>query len=404
HGWTSDAQIFAPTADILFNYMPFERKYLNDLYDWQKKDGKLPQIVPEGGTDFYMKAMDGSVGWADAGVLIPYALWKQYGDTDVIRAYLDGMEKYAAFMQRRCGRWYPTARHTGLKGEERKYLSNYGQAYGEWAEPQDVHPTSWQDCAIPHPETATAYTAHVMDCMAEMEAAIGSLEKAQTYKDFAAHCRKSYQALMHTKLYSLDTDRQARLVRPLAFHMLDEKQTEYAKKRLIKALENYHWRIGTGFLSTPLILDVLSQIDIEAAYKLLENEQMPGWLYMPKTGATTVWEAWEGNTVKNGGIASLDHYSKGAVCQWLFETMCGIRIASENTFIIAPEPGGHFTYAAASWRSVYGKVESSWKKENQKIIFTITVPSNCMAQVVLPDGQRYTQAAGTKTYEMEASR
>lgn len=404
HGWTGDAQIFVPTADILFNNMPFERKYLNDLYDWQKKDGKLPQIVPEGGTDFYMKAMDGSVGWADAGVLIPYDLWKQYGDTDVIRRYLPGMEKYAAFMQRRCGRWYPTARHTGLKKADRKYLSNYGQAYGEWAEPQDVHAMTWKDCAIPHPETATAYTAHVMDCMAEMEAALGNNEKARSYQDFAAHCRKSYQALMHTKMYSLDTDRQARLVRPLAFHMLDHDQTQYAEKRLIKALDHYHWRIGTGFLSTPLILDVLSQIDIEAAYKLLENEEMPGWLYMPKTGASTVWEAWEGNTVKNDGIASLDHYSKGAVCQWLFETMCGIRINEENSFVIAPRPGGHFTYVDASWRSVYGQVESRWQKKEGKILFTITIPANCSAQIFLPDGQRFTQGYGTKAYEMEASR
>lgn len=66
HGWTGDAQIFCPTASYLFDYLPFAEKYLNDLYDWQKKNGCLPQIAPEGGTDFYMRAMNGSVGWADA--------------------------------------------------------------------------------------------------------------------------------------------------------------------------------------------------------------------------------------------------------------------------------------------------------------------------------------------------
>ncbi len=89
----------------------------------------------------------------------------------------------------------------------------------------------------------------------------------------------------------------------------------------------------------PLILDVLAEIDIEAAYRLLENEEMPGWLFMPKNGATTVWESWEG-TEAQGGIASLNHYSKGAVCAWLFKTMCGIRIAEENHFVIAPRKGG----------------------------------------------------------------
>lgn len=210
HGWSGDAQIFCPTASFLFDYLPFAKKYLNDLYDWQKKNGCLPQIAPEGGTDFYMASMNGSVGWADAGILMPYALWKQYGDGDVLQSYLPGMRRYARFMQRRCGRWSPTARRTGLRGEEKRYLSNAGQAYGEWAEPESVHHMTWKDCAVPHPEVATAYTAHVMDCMAEIEAALGNAQQAEGYRAFAAGCRRSYQALRETPAYSLDTDRQAR--------------------------------------------------------------------------------------------------------------------------------------------------------------------------------------------------
>lgn len=157
-----------------------------------------------------MASMNGSVGWADAGVLMPYALWKQYGDGDVLQSYLPGMRRYARFMQRRCGRWSPTARRTGLRGEEKRYLSNAGQAYGEWAEPESVHHMTWKDCAVPHPEVATAYTAHVMDCMAEIEAALGNAQQAEGYRAFAAGCRRSYQALRETPAYSLDTDRQAR--------------------------------------------------------------------------------------------------------------------------------------------------------------------------------------------------
>ena len=316
HGWSGDAQIFCPTASFLFDYLPFGKKYLRDLYDWQKKNGCLPQIAPEGGTDFYMASMNGSVGWADAGVLMPYALWKQYGDLEVLREYLPGMRRYAGFMQRRCGRWYPTAKRTGLRGAEKKYLSNAGQSYGEWAEPEDVHHMTWKDCAVPHPEVATAYTVRVMECMAEIEAALGNAPEAQAYRSFAARCRTSYQALRRLPAYTLDTDRQAQLVRPLAFGLLDEAQTAYARKRLVLALDHYGWRVGTGFLSTPLILDVLADVDIEAAYRLLENEEMPGWLFMPKHGATTVWEAWEGTATENSGIASLNHYSKGAVCRW----------------------------------------------------------------------------------------
>ncbi len=398
HGWTGDAQIFCSTACFLFDYMPFAEKYLNDVYDWQKKNGCLPQIAPEGGTDFYMNAMNGSVGWADAGVLMPYALYKQYGDTEVLKKYLPGMRRYTRFMQKRCGKWYPTAKRTGLHGEERKYLSNAGQAYGEWAEPESVHHMTWKDCAVPHPEVATAYTAHVMDCMAEIEAALGNGLEAKDYQDFANHCRKSYQSLRRTAAYPLDTDRQAQLVRPLAFGLLDEKQTAYAQERLISALEHFDWRIGTGFLSTPLILNVLTEFDLEAAYRVLENEEIPGWLSMPKNGATTIWEAWEGPNSKNGGIGSLNHYSKGAVVAWLFDTMCGIRVDGENRFTIAPHPGGHFTYARAAYNSVYGRVESGWEKTADGFKYTVNVPANCTAELRIEGKDPILLDSGTYTF------
>lgn len=398
HGWSGDAQIFCPTASYLFDYLPFAEKYLNDLYDWQKKSGCLPQIAPEGGTDFYMRAMNGSVGWADAGVLMPYVLWKRYGDTEVPKKYLPGMRRYARFMQNRCGKWYPTARRTGLRGGDKKYLSNYGQAYGEWAEPESVHHMTWKDCAVPHPEVATAYTAHVMDCMAEMESALGNEAEASAYREFAAGCRRSYQALRRTAAYPLDTDRQAQLVRPLAFNLLDEKQAAYTRKRLLTALEHFGWRVGTGFLSTPLILGVLTDIDLESAYRLLENEEIPGWLSMPKNGATTIWEAWEGPNSKSGGIGSLNHYSKGAVVAWLFDTMCGIRVDGENHFVIAPHPGGHFTRAQAAYDSVYGRAESGWEKTENGWCYTVTVPANCTAMLRLPGKEPVTLESGTYTF------
>ena len=59
--------------------------------------------------------------------------------------------------------------------------------------------------------------------------------------------------------------------------LLNEEQTEFAKERLIKALDNYGWRLGTGFLSTSFILYVLEKINPDYGYKLLLNEDMPGW-------------------------------------------------------------------------------------------------------------------------------
>ena len=380
HGWTGDAQIFYNTASYLFNYAPFGRKYIRDMYDWQRRDGCLPHIVPDGGADFYMYTMNGSVGWADAGVLLPYRMWKKYGDEKILREYYERMKKYAGFMIRRMS----------PDGTVRR-----GQSYGEWAEPADVRAFDVKDFVFPHPEESTAYTAYVLRCMAEIAAALGREEDAARFAKEAEKCRRAYQEMVKKPANSLDTDRQAKLVRPLYFELLDDGQTAFAKKRLLQALEHYGWRLGTGFLSTPLILDVLSEIDIEAAYRLLENEEMPGWLFMPKVGATTIWESWEG-TEAQGGIASLNHYSKGAVVEWLFKTMCGIRVDGENHFTIAPRPGGHFTFARASYDSIYGTVESAWEIKDGKTVYRFTIPANCSASVKIA-GRDYELASGTYT-------
>ena len=399
HGWTGDAQIFFESANYLFDYAAFSKKYLNDVYDWQMRSGRLPQIAPYGGVDFYMWTMNGSVGWSDAGILIPYRFWKLYGDRQILVDYYDRMKRYARFMMNRCGKLGFMAKPLGLKGEVAKYAVNAGQSYGEWAEPADVYPNVWTDMVAPHPEVSTAYTSYVLGCMAEIAEELARYEDADIFIKYSDGCKKAYQAMAETADYSLDTDRQARLVRPLAFDLLNEEQTAFARARLIQALENYGWRLGTGFLSTPLILDVLAGIDIEASYRLLENEEMPGWLYMPKNGATTIWESWEG-TQAQGGIASLNHYSKGAVCEWLFKTMCGIRMDGENHFTIAPRPGGSFTHAKARYQSIYGMVESGWKRTASAYQFCVTVPCNTTATVMLPDGTSQHLPAGTYSWQL----
>lgn len=388
HGWTGDAQIFFETANYLFDYAAFSKKYLKDVYDWQKKDGRLPQIAPYGGVDFYMWTLNGSVGWSDAGILNPYRFWKMYGDKQILNDYYDRMKRYAGFMMNRCGKLGLMAKPLGIKGEAKKYAVNSGQSYGEWAEPKDVYPNDWKDMVAPHPEVSTAYTSYVIGCMAEIAEELGYTEDAALFRKYSEGSRKAYQAMAETADYSLDTDRQARLVRPLAFDLLNAQQKVYTRKRLVQALENYGWRLGTGFLSTPLILDVLAQYDLDAAYRLLENEEMPGWLFMPKNGATTIWESWEG-TQAQGGIASLNHYSKGAVCEWLFKTMCGIRIDGENHFVIAPKPGGSLTHAKAVYHSIYGTVECGWEKTEDGYQFKICIPANTTASVQLPNGEQY---------------
>lgn len=391
HGWTGDAQIFVDTASYFFDYSSFARKYLKDMCDGQRRNGVFRQITPVGGIDFYMNSMDGSAGWSDAGVLIPYRIYKKYGDIRILEDNYEAMRRYAKFKINTIGKHYLTGLPTGLSFKDSKKISNYGQSYGEWAEPTDVCAFSISDFVNPHPEETTAYLVYMLEHMAEIAELIGKEKDKELYIKKANLLREGYQKLIETKKYNYDTDRQAKLVRPLYLKLLNEKQTEFAKKRLLKALDNYGWRLGTGFLSTPFILYVLADMDVEYAYRLLENEEMPGWLFMPKMGANTIWESWEGSEAQ-GGVGSLNHYSKGALCEWLFGEMCGIKVAENNTYIVAPKVGGTLTHASSEYNGVYGKVKSAWNRDGDKTTYHITVPANATVKAILPNGEHILSA------------
>ena len=334
-----------------------------------------------------MDFMDGSAGWSDAGVLIPYRIYKRYGDKKILESSYAAMKRYADFKIKTLGKWYPTAIKTGIDRKYQKYISNYGQSYGEWAEPTEVHITGFKDFACPHPEETTAYIVYMLQTMAEIAEVLGKTDDKKRFSEYAEKAKIGYGKLVECPKFSLDTDRQSKLVRPLYMNLLNEERSKYAENRLIAALNRFDWRLGTGFLSTPFILYVLENIDVEYAYKLLENEQMPGWLFMPKMNANTIWESWEG-TQAQGGIASLDHYSKGAVLEWVFSEMCGIKVSGENEFAIAPKTGGKFTFAKCEYQSVYGKVSCGWERKNSETTYKIVIPANATAKVVLPSVEK----------------
>lgn len=381
-GWTGDSQIIFETASYLFDCHAFFRKHLNDIYDRQDKSGRLPQIAPYSAEDWFMGVMNGSVGWADAGVLIPYRMYRKYGDINVLKNHYDAMVRYAQFMIKRCGRakglYSLYAKPLHLSKENRRYGVNTGQSYGEWAEPRDVKAFVWTDFAEPHPEESMAYTAYILSLMVDISRLLKRNENIALFITYRDGVKKAYQELVSKPRFSLDTDRQCKTVRPLYFDLLNDEQTAFAKKRLLEALDHYSWRLGTGFLSTPFILYVLEKINPDAAYKLLLNEAMPGWLFMAKENTGTIWEDWEG-TKGQQGIASLNHYSKGAMVEWLFQSLLGMKIKGENRFEISPVIGPGIDFAKGSYQSEFGTLAVSWKKDGAQVTFDLTVPANTTA-------------------------
>lgn len=372
-GWTGDAQIFFDTGAYLMNSAPFFAKWLRDMEDSQYKNGLIPAVLPYEGIEQMYSSTGSSVGWGDAIYLIPYRYYKRFGDKELLRQSWPMMKKYAEYL---------------MKKLEKDGHYEKGIHLGEWLEPEQFRDKVY-GAQAKHPEECTAYLYLTMMTMIEIAEILDEQECISQYREIARKAKAVYP-----EYAELDTDRQARLVRPLALGLLDGENKVKAQKRLKRAVENYDYRVGTGFLSTPFILGVLTEAgETETAYRMLVNTRCPGWLYEVEQGTTTVWENWEGNLSRN-------HYSPGAVCQWLFDTVAGIRVDGENHFIIAPVPGGTLCRANASYNSIYGEVRSCWEKTGSGIKFKISIPANCTAEIRMPGNLIETVTAGVHEFEV----
>jgi alpha-L-rhamnosidase len=390
--WTGDAQIFFNTASYFMDTAAFFRKWLNDLKDGQYKNGLISTIVPYNGVEMAYKIQGATAGWGDTAVLVPYRYWKRYGDETIIRDLYEMMRRYALYI----------INHTGQKNRKsakanpyNKYTREKGVQLGEWLEPAEFQEHISAGHMPIQTEVATAYLHYTMRHIAEIASFLGMTEDAVLFTEYTDGAKKAYNWLF-LKDGAPDTDRQAKLVRPLALGLAEGGLKKQVEKRLVQAVKNRKYCIGTGFLSTPFVLPILTEAGfVETAYKMLENEESPSWLAEVKAGATTVWENWDGE-------ASRNHYSPGAVCEWLFNTAAGINVAGENHFIVKPVPGGTLRFVRAAYRSIYGKVSSCWERgEDGGYTFTVTVPPNTTAEIILPNGEIHNSVSGTHTYIME---
>lgn len=387
-GWTGDAQVFFDTGAYLMDTSAFFRKWLRDMEDAQMKNGLIPAVFPHQGVAPMYTSTGSSVGWADAVYLIPYRYNQRFGDQELLERCWPMIEKYVQYLMSHLGM---RDKKEARANPHNAYTYEKGIHLGEWLEPEEFRDKVYGTQAK-HPEECTAYLHYSMVTIGEIAEILGKTDMAKRCAEIASGAKEAYNALF-VKTGTLDTNRQAKLVRPLALGLLDGEAKKYAQQRLVQAVTDYRYRIGTGFLSTPFILPVLAEAgEIETAYKMLENTEKPGWLGEVLDGATTIWENWEGNLSRN-------HYSPGAVCQWLIEGVTGIQVTGENCFAIQPVPGGTLRYAKASYQSLYGVVESGWERCESGIKYVVTIPVNCMAEVTLPAGECRILSAGR--YEME---
>ena len=182
-----------------------------------------------------------------------------------------------------------------------------------------------------------------------------------------------------------------------------------AADKLAENVRRCGHHITTGFLGTPHICEVLTAFGhSDTAYKLLLQDTCPSWLYPVKMGATTIWERWNSiqpdGTITDGGMNSFNHYSYGAIGDWLYRWAVGIRETSPGykTFVVDPHPGGGFNYMQASTETPYGRISVRWEADNDIIrSINVKVPVGTTAVVNCPDGRVRTLGSGSYGFGVE---
>lgn len=406
-GWTGDWQLYVPTAAFLCDVAGFSAKWLRDVAADQWDDGTIANISPSTraeGQDGPISFLHGSAGWGDAIVIVPWEIYRAYGDARLLEElwphmirWLDRTERMAA------GGRHPS--RTGPVQPHERYLWDTGFHWGEWLEPGDDMSGPFEEfVARDKSDVATAYFARSAGLMSRIAEILGRPGDAARYAELAASVRAAWQAEFIDQDGDLRPATQATAVRALTFGLVPGELRDQAAALLVRLIRDAGTHLGTGFLATPDLLPALAEAGhADVAYELLFTDTPPSWLGMIDKGATTIWEWWQG--IDDDGVPhqSLNHYSKGAVISFLHRYTAGIRLGEEpgyRRFRIQPVPGGGLTSAAAAHESPYGRIESSWRIDRGLLHLDVLIPAGTTAEVVLPD--HVAQRAGPGRHRFEA--
>ena len=388
-GWTADAQVFAETGTFFADTKDFFHKWMRDMRDCQCEKGSYNCVAPTGP---YGKSRM-RFGWADAGVITPWVIWKQYADTQIIDECWASMELFVDYIN-------------STKYDHNAHLDeNQGKQYADWLsyEPLETYSVYYsKEVEVEEAEIvgywnflSASYWAIDARCMADMAAATG--------RDAEKYIKMETEAKAYIKEKFLNADgtfktavlntMQTPALFALKVGVVEGDAKEAMIARLRKNFEEHGNCLQTGFLGTSILMQMLTENGmVDIAYELLFQRKNPSWLYSIDNGATTIWERWNSYTLEEGiskhGMNSFNHYAYGCVCEWIWETVAGIACdASAPGFkhiIMRPIPDKRLGFVNAEYNSAAGLIKSAWRYEGDKWIWEFTIPVGATASVTLP--------------------
>lgn len=403
-GWMADTQVFAGAGSFFANTDRFFHKWTRDVRDSQSETGGFPGVAPLAQYGNEMMRL----GWADAGVIVPWTVWKQFGDTSIIDENWEAMTRFMNHVNE------TKYDHTLLAEENRNY---------QWADWLSYEPLeSCTNLAFdknwkPLPD-AISYWNYLSACFWLMDAEMMRDMAQATRRDVTSYQQMANTARAYLKEQFFDgegnfkTEVLNTMQTPALFALRNQLVEGQAKERTIQRLrENIATHgncLQTGFLGTAILMRTLTENGMsDLAYELLFQRKNPSWIYSIDNGATTIWERWNSYRQDKGlgpnGMNSFNHYAYGAVCEWIWETVAGIasdiKAPGFKHIIMKPIPDQRLGFVNAELNSAAGLIKSSWKYEGTKWIWDFTIPEGATATVTLP-GETTSKEYKSGTYQI----
>lgn len=362
-GWMADAHVVEEAAIFSFDMPSFYEKYAHDVSETQDERGVLSTVAPS-----YGYSMGVSPVWAASVALIPWRLYEYYGNSRILET------EYPAIVK-----WLDaTLKNNAVAGKP--FIIE--DAHGDWASPAgNTPPEGRQVYGTAYFYRCSRVAARMAEMRGDKQAAAALDKRAEQVKE--AFNREFYDAEQHIYHGNLKTGyRQAVNAVALGFGLVPESRQAAVFENLCRDVEAKDYHLNTGFIGYKPLLEVLTDHGrADLAYRIITQETQPGWGWMLAQGATTMWEDWAGR-------ASYDHPMQGAVVDYFYRYLAGIRIDDAHPaferFTIAPVTPKGLDSVNAEYNSIRGKIVSRWKKQAGAFTLEVTVPFNTTAEVRVP--------------------
>jgi alpha-L-rhamnosidase len=360
-GWLEVTHLMGNSIKYNYDIYNLYDKIVDDMIESQTEDGLVPDIAPE-----YVEFVNGfrdSPEWGSSCVILPWYLYKWYGDTQAMKKAYPMMKRYMEY----------------LGGKADNHILDHG--LGDWYDLGPKGPGPAQ--LTPKSLTATAIYYYDLTLVAGMAKMLGNDLDANFYSEWAEKVRIAFNGkFFNQKEKKYSTGSQTSYAMPLYFGMVDKEFEEEVEKNLAEELRRNNYALTSGDVGYRYLLQALQNAGYsDIIYRMNARSDVPGYGYQLEKGATSLTESWKAEG------ASHNHMMLGHLMEWFYSGMGGIG-QSENSvaykeITIKPALIEGLSHAAASYDSSYGQIKCTWNRSDNSVTYTVEIPVNTTAMIIL---------------------